>query len=116
MLGALLVFALGSFFASAFSSAAGGAFSTIANIVGGVFGALGIVAAILYALIGYGLQKRRSWGRMLLLVITIIDVALALLLIALGSRGAAIFSLLVYGAILYLFGFQKDVKALFTRS
>ena len=76
----------------------------------GIFGALGFAAGIiligfgvLYIFVGRGLWQHQGWAR----IVTLIFAVIGLLGFPFGT---------VIGAIqIWLFGFQKDVKGLFTK-
>lgn len=94
--------------------------------VGIVLATIFALYAVLYGLTGYGLWKRRNWGRVLLVIISAIGVVMGVLsgFTLLGIVQSFIFhdavaltGLLILGGIsgllLWLFGFQQDVVRVF---
>ena len=80
-----------------------------------------VLMAILDVLIGYGLWKFRSWGRILLLITYWILAAAGALLVVVslvaGDVLGAVFNLFLWvgmsAVLIWLFQFQQDIVALF---
>ena len=89
------------------------------TIMGGAFGAILIVAAIVMIVIGvlefivaFNLAKHHNWARIVMIVLAIIGFIGSLASIV-SSPVMAIIDLVINGGIFYLLAIDKDIVALF---
>jgi len=93
--------ALMSLFGSGLGMMGGGVFGGLFGALMSIIGIVMLALAVLYAFVGYGLWMHKNWARIVALVLAVI-----------GLLGFPI-GTIVGAVIIYLLGFDKEVKDLF---
>lgn len=90
-----------------------GALSPALAALGAIFGIVVIIVGIFGIFVGYGLWHLKNWARIVTIIFSALGVLVSLVSLFSGSFGSGILSVIIDGAIVWFFGFEKEAVALF---